>query len=99
MSSMNEQGGEPDWRSGSEKDEDDSHLFIVRLWKAGTGRTGGRGHGEAPAEGLAPWHGRIQHVLRGESRPFAGWPQLLDCFESLMSDPHDPPRKEGDERC
>lgn len=51
---------------------EDSHLFIVRIWNA-------------PGSDGRAWCGRVQHVLRGESHSFSGWPELMSVFEAMLS--------------
>jgi len=42
-----------------------SHLFTVRLWQ------------EECAAGGREWHGKVQHVLSGETRYFRQWADLI----------------------
>jgi hypothetical protein len=42
-----------------------SHLFMVRLWSEG-------------AEGQKRWGGIVQHILNGERRTFHDWSTLVD---------------------
>jgi hypothetical protein len=57
--------------------ETTSQVFIVRLWEEAT-----PGGGE--------WHGRVQHVLRGESRSFAGLEMLILHMQSMLRPPAKP---------
>lgn len=57
--------------------ETSSQVFIVRLWEEAT-----PGGGE--------WHGRVQHVLRGESRSFAGLEMLIGHMQSMLRPPTGP---------
>ena len=47
------------------KQDQHSHLFLVRLWSEETGDHSG-------------WRGRVNHVLSGEVRAFHDWPTLID---------------------
>jgi hypothetical protein len=47
------------------KQNQHSHLFLVRLWSEETGDHNG-------------WRGRVNHVLSGEARSFHDLPALID---------------------
>jgi hypothetical protein len=47
------------------KQDQHSHLFLIRFWSEETGDQSG-------------WRGRVNHVLSGETRPFHDWPALID---------------------
>lgn len=52
-----------------------SHLFLVRLWLD-------PGEGEG-SDSLG--HGKVQHVLTGESGAFTDWSSLIDRLASLAT--------------
>jgi hypothetical protein len=47
------------------KQNEHSHLFLVRLWSEGVGDHNG-------------WQGRVQDVRSGEARIFQDWPMLIN---------------------
>jgi hypothetical protein len=60
-----------------------SRLFLLRVWlEAGPqagGDTDGTGKEEAPR-----WHGKVQHVVRGEAYAFTGWDMMIACIEAML---------------
>jgi hypothetical protein len=55
------------------KQEQRSHLFLVRFWSQGSR------DGQVLQEcGRKELSGRVQHVLTGEARTFDDWPTLID---------------------
>jgi hypothetical protein len=48
----------------------DSHLFTLRLWI------------EPQTAGGMTWHGKVTHVLSGETRYFREWQALFDFLVS-----------------
>ena len=48
-----------------------SSLFLVRMWV------------EETQEG-AQWHGKLQHVVSGESREFTDWSALVEGMNSML---------------
>ena len=49
-----------------------SHLFLVRVWA------------EQSMEGSPEWHGRVQHVTRGDAQEFSDWGTLIDLFVTMV---------------
>jgi hypothetical protein len=49
-----------------ELEDNDSQLFLVRLWRDGDDAT------------QADLHGRVQHILSGTAQSFEEWPALID---------------------
>jgi hypothetical protein len=56
------------------KHQGDSQLFLVRLWP------------EQGSDGETEWHGKLQHVLSGEARPFHGCPALLEALLEMLKE-------------
>jgi hypothetical protein len=54
------------------KHQHDSQLFLVRLWP------------EPGSGGQTEWHGKLQHVVSGETHIFTGCPQLLDRLLEML---------------
>ncbi len=54
--------------------DSDSHLFTVRLWPAPAAEAGGG------------WHGRVTHVLSGETRYFRDWPALIAFLSAALTE-------------
>ena len=55
----------------SGRQDQGSHLFMVRLWSEG-------------AEGQKSWSGMVQHILNGERRTFHDWSTLVDLILEMM---------------
>lgn len=59
-----------------QQQEHDSHLFLVRFWKAETN--------DAPEPRYRKeMSGRVQHVLSGEAHTFHDWPTLVDLMLAM----------------
>ncbi len=54
------------------QDQQDSQLFLVRVWL-----------GEG-SDGKVEWHGKLQHMVSGEARPFHGCPQLREALLQML---------------
>ena len=57
------------------KQDQGSHLFMVRLWSEGVEEQKG-------------WRGRVQHVLSGETRAFDDWSTLVDHLLEMVETDH-----------
>lgn len=51
-----------------------SHLFLVRVWADPS---------DAPTGDPAPWQGKVQHVISGESHNFPDWSTLADLIQAM----------------
>ena len=72
-------------RNGSDRPEQRSHLFMVRLWPEDLG------------SGQTDWRGKVQHVMSGEARYFRDWPTLEAFVEGVLrGEPDIVTRIEGD---
>ena len=58
----------------NQKQNEGSHLFMVRLWSEERGAV----------EDRKGWRGRVQHVLSGETRTFDDWPTLVDLLLEMV---------------
>lgn len=61
----------------SHRQDDMSHLFLVRIRAAGAG------------EDLQPesklWRGRVQRVVNGEAYDFCGWDELIERIGAMLA--------------
>jgi len=60
-----------------------TQLFLLGLWLDETPQD--RGENGSSARGRAfRWHGKVQHIIRGESHAFNGWEMMIDCLEAML---------------
>lgn len=58
----------------SPRREDETHLFLVRLWAEPEEQDGSR------------WRGKVQNVVYGEANYFSDWPTLIEHLVSMLPD-------------
>jgi hypothetical protein len=60
-------------------------LFLLRLWLEEPPQAEGEKEGDCPEkDGSITWHGKLQHVVRGEAHAFTGWDMMIDCLETML---------------
>jgi len=60
-----------------------TQLFLLRLWLEQAPQEGGEKDGPDQEKALN-WHGKVQHLIRGEAHAFTGWDTLIACIESML---------------
>ena len=61
-----------------------AQLFLLRLWVDDEPRSQGENGEPDEGEGQAlRWHGKVQHVIRGEAHAFDGWEMMVECLEAM----------------
>ncbi len=58
--------------AGHGSEDDNSHVFLVRVWATET------------AEGRSEWHGKAQHVLSGEANYLPDLSRLPDVMIGML---------------
>ncbi|MDQ6694012.1 MAG: hypothetical protein M3014_06280 [Chloroflexota bacterium] len=69
----------------TQRSDDGSHLFLVRLWLEPATAVGAPAEQEAVAP-PAKWegcHGRVQHVISGEAVSFVDWTTLAGAIRNM----------------
>jgi hypothetical protein len=69
----------------------DSHLFLLRLWAESEKES--EQLGGQLGEQVLQWHGRVQHIISGETHNFLTWPMLIDLLLEMLP----PPIRNGNE--
>ena len=62
----------------------DTALFLVRLWQVGIVANEGATDGDSGKEVVRHYHGKVQHVIRGEAHTFTDWATMTRCLEDMM---------------
>jgi hypothetical protein len=63
----------------------EAQLFLLRLWVEELPQAESDDEGEAlDRDGLLVWHGKLQHVVRGEAHSFTGWEMMRDYLEAML---------------
>jgi hypothetical protein len=63
----------------------ETQLFLLRIWLEDSTQAGGKDGGDGPDQNRSfEWHGKLQHVVRGEAHSFTGWEMMLDCLETML---------------
>jgi len=80
---LNEQHTNPGLGKGVAANQVETQLFLVRLWHVEMvpheQSTGGAVNEAGPA-----WHGKVQHVIRGEAHAFTDWEMLIGHLETML---------------
>lgn len=75
----------------------DTALFLVRLWQVGIVAPEAAANGGPGKEEMRHWHGKVQHVIRGEARSFTDWDTMVGCFKTMLAhEPAEPSGSDGD---
>lgn len=56
-------------------DQSDTQLFLLRIWRGDEGDS---------HDGSRRWHGKVQHVVRGEAHAFTGLEMMVSCLEAML---------------
>jgi len=83
--------------SASSKDNEGSHLFLVRLWpkeKVVEGNPTPNPNPNQDPRANGEWSGRVQHVMSGEAHNFHEWGALIEWLLTMMPTVDTPQQEE-----
>ena len=82
MPDINYAGQRPE--EATAPNQDSTHLFLLRLWLEEFPHAASENDSLHNEEALR-WHGKVQHLTRGEARAFTGWDMMIGHIEAMLS--------------
>lgn len=64
--------------------EMESQLFMVRLWHVEVVPYEQAANGGAVNEVPHTWHGKVEHIIKGEARTFTDWDTMIRFLDDMM---------------
>ena len=70
--------------TGRNGNHGNSQLFLLRLWLEEGSRAISEKTSLDRGDIELEWHGKVQHVVRGEAQAFTSWEGMIACIEAML---------------